>query len=161
MELIELKCNACGAPITKKNSTNTVVCEYCGSAYAIKKNKDNSVSLIDTIIDRVESVVQEISPTFDASSVPERPKLNELLFFIGLFVSLPVALVYYLIVSILQYRWDNNYAIITGQIPKRPKINVIICIILGSIYVFPLLIYLLIMVNLQKDWDKKYKNYIK
>ncbi len=160
MELIELKCNACGAPITKKHSQSTVVCEYCGSTYAIKKNKDNSVSLIDTIIDRVESVVQEISPTVDTSTVPERPKLNELLFFIGLFVAFPIAIAYYLVVAVMQYRWDNNYAIKTGRIPKRPKINVFICIILGAIYVVPLMIYLIIMVNLQKDWDKKYKNYI-
>ena len=39
-EIRELKCKNCGAPLTIKNNTSIIKCEYCGSVYDIDWDMD-------------------------------------------------------------------------------------------------------------------------
>ncbi len=41
MKLVDMKCSACGATITRSLTSNMVICEYCGSRYLLDDDEED------------------------------------------------------------------------------------------------------------------------
>lgn len=90
------KCENCGAPL--KNGKN--YCEYCGCSYLIE-------SANEKLKQQTPLPVQQ-SFCENNKNVNERPRFSVFLFIILMFFNVFPAIIYAVIIGLLQRKWDNE-----------------------------------------------------
>ena len=105
------KCTSCGANITVDETKDAGICPFCNTPFTTEKAIKNLTNNSTTNNAQVVNYYYGGENKQNVVKVPktERPKINFLLAFLGLYCGLIPGIIYIAIIKKKQKEWDDKY----------------------------------------------------